>query len=115
MTYSHVYKLLTAPDGRAADDKGVTATALDEGDGYVHLSTAGQVAETARLHYAGKPDTRLLAFRVADLPPLTWEESRGGQLFPHLYAPLDMTLVHKEWVLALAENGAPQVPEGLAE
>lgn len=115
MTYSHVYKLLTTEDGRIADAKGVTATALDEGDGYVHLSTAGQVAETARLHYAGKVDTRLLAFRVADLPDLTWEESRGGQLFPHLYAPLEMKLVHKEWVLALAEDGTPQMPEGLAE
>ncbi len=58
----HVYKLLTGADWKAASAMGVTCTELDERDGYVHLSTRVQVAETARLHFAGAEGVRLLRF-----------------------------------------------------
>lgn len=115
MTFTYVYKLLTAVDAAQAEKSGVTATALDEGDGYVHLSTSTQVAETARLHYAGKAGTRLLAFPIAALPPLKWEESRGGKLFPHLYGALAIEKATSAWTLPLDDDGIPQVPGDLAK
>jgi len=90
---------------------GVTCTALDERDGYVHLSTRAQVAETARLHFAGAEGVRLLRYAVADLPPLKWEPSRGGQMFPHLYARLEISLADAVWRLLPDASGALVLPE----
>lgn len=107
----YVYKLLTGADWEAASALGVTCTALDERDGYVHLSTRAQVAETARLHFAGAEGVRLLRYAVADLPPLKWEPSRGGQIFPHLYARLEISLADTVWRLLPDATGALVLPE----
>lgn len=109
---THVYKLLTGDDWRSAMEMGVTSAAVDLKDGYVHLSTRAQAAETARLHFAGADGVRLLRFAVADLPPLTWEPSRGGQLFPHLYGPLEVSLAEAVWHLLPGPDGALRFPEG---
>ena len=62
---------------------------VDVADGYIHFSTAEQVAETASRHFAGQADLMLLAVDSARLgQSLRWEPSRGGDLFPHLYGPL---------------------------
>ncbi len=108
---THVYKLLTGGDWKAASANGVTSAGIDETDGYVHLSTRSQVVETARLHFAGAEGVRLLRFAVADLPPLTWEESRGGQMFPHLYAPLEVSRADAVWQLLPGPDGALLFPE----
>ncbi|MEO1476269.1 MAG: DUF952 domain-containing protein [Pseudomonadota bacterium] len=106
-----VYKILSAEDWARAEAEGVSRTALDEGDGYVHLSTREQVGETLALHYAGAIDVRLLEFSLSKLGDVRWEPSRGGQLFPHLYGALNIS--DAEWVakLDLGEDGVPQLPE----
>ena len=60
-------------------------------DGYIHLSTADQVAETLMRHFRDKPMLFLgfcASSRLGDA--LRMETSRGGALFPHLYRPLLM-------------------------
>lgn len=111
MSNTHVYKLLTLTDWANAQVDGVTATTLDTADGYVHLSTRDTVAETARLHYAGQENVRLLEFGVADLSALKWEPSRGAILFPHLYDALDIRLATRSWTLMQDANGVPALPE----
>ena len=62
---------------------------VDLADGFIHFSTAAQAAETAARHFAGVEGLILAAFEADSLgPALIWEPSRGGALFPHLYAPL---------------------------
>ena len=62
----------------------------DRRDGFLHFSTAEQIAESARRHRAGQAGLVLLAVESARLGDrLRWEPSRGLQLFPHLYGPLD--------------------------
>lgn len=62
---------------------------IDLSDGYIHLSTRDQVAETAAKHFAGERDLKLLGIESDDLgEALKWEPSRGGALFPHLYRAL---------------------------
>ena len=81
-----------------------SGAAIDLKDGYIHFSTAEQVKETARLHFHGQKNLVLLAVsqeRLGDT--LKWEVSRGGQLFPHLYATLDMNDVL--WAKAIPWNG----------
>jgi uncharacterized protein (DUF952 family) len=87
---------------------------IDAKDGYVHLSTAPQLAETLRLHFAGQSALVLLAVRGADLgDKLVWEPSRGGQLFPHYYGALPLSAVAWEAVIDVAADGSCVLPEAV--
>lgn len=92
----HIYKILSAAQWREARSHGLFEGAgIDLADGYIHLSTAAQVRETVARHFAGRDDLMLLSVDPACLPAdaVRWESSRGGELFPHLYAPLDLDCV----------------------
>ena len=86
-----IYKIFRAEEWAALDSTGETAGApVDLADGYIHFSTAEQAPETAARHFAGAEGLVLAAVPTAALAPaLRWEPSRGGQLFPHLYRPLE--------------------------
>ena len=96
-----IYKIATAPAWREAEKAGVfTGAAIDLSDGYIHFSTAEQVKETAARHFAGQADLVLVAIDADKLgKALKYEASRGGALFPHLYAPLDPAAAR--WVKSL--------------
>lgn len=113
MQNTPVYKLLTEEEWRAAEAAGHTVNALDIADGYVHLSTRAQLPGTASRHFAGKGRIRLLKFDSAALPPLRWEPSRGGDLFPHLYVPLEIARAQAARWLELGPDGAPLLPEDI--
>lgn len=84
---------------------------VDLQDGYIHFSTAGQVAETAARHFAGQSDLVLAAIDAEALgDALKWEPSRGGQLFPHLYGELAMDAVKWSKPLALDADGRHRFP-----
>lgn len=107
-----VYKIVSRTAWEAAQAAGVfEGAAIDQRDGYIHLSTAAQAQETARLHFRGQPDLVVAAFEAAALGGgLRWEASRGGQLFPHLYGPLDPRLAAALHPAPLDEEGVPQLP-----
>ncbi len=89
-----------------------TGAPVDVKDGFIHFSTADQAAETAAKHFAGQSD--LVLITVPDAPlgdALKWEVSRGGALFPHLYAPLDPALAVWAKPLPLGPDGAHVFPE----
>ncbi|MEW2589354.1 DUF952 domain-containing protein [Micromonospora aurantiaca] len=90
-----IYKILSDDEwAQARVDGRFAGTAMDRQDGYVHLSAADQVVETARRFFAGVTGLTLLAVDEALLgDALRWEESRGGALFPHLYAALPVDAV----------------------
>ena len=103
-----VYKIVSAAAWRVAEAAGVFAGApVDLADGFIHFSTAAQVAETAAKHFAGQTDLLLVAIDGATLgDALKWELSRGGALFPHLYAPLDPRAAISVRPLPLGADGA---------
>lgn len=110
---SFIYKIAPQPLWRKAEADGVfTGAPVDLADGYIHFSTAGQARETARKHFAGQDDLLLVAIDAEQLgEALKWEVSRGGAMFPHLYASLDLAAV--AWVkpLPLGEDGHHIFPE----
>ena len=109
-----VYKILNPADWQTASSLGFTQTTLDEGDGYVHLSTRAQVAETLSLHYANQVDVRLLEYVAEEMGgPIRWEESRGGQRFPHLYARLRIDAASRTWILTQDPDGIPKLPDDI--
>lgn len=69
-------------------------SALDRADGFIHLSTAGQVRETALKWFAGRTDLVLAQVDLVALgDTVKFEASRGGALFPHVYGPLPAAAV----------------------
>ena len=89
------YKVLTADQMAALEQEGLfTGAPVDKADGYIHLSTAAQLTETVDKHFAGQDDLHIAAVDLEVMgEAVKWEESRGGQLFPHLYADLPLSAV----------------------
>jgi uncharacterized protein (DUF952 family) len=110
-----IYRLMSREDWEAARAAGAfTGSADDRRDGFIHFSTATQVAATAARHYAGQRDLVLLYVRASDLgDALRWEPSRGGALFPHLYGALPASAVYRADPLPLGSDGLHVFPDAL--
>lgn len=108
------YKILTRDQWDAFRTDGVFSGApVDLADGYIHLSTKAQTAETVAKHFAGQDDLILAMVDLAALgDKLKWEVSRGGQLFPHLYGELPMSAVVTKAVLRMGSDGQHSFPAG---
>ena len=109
-----IFKIFRRTEWNAFRDAGVTAGApVDLADGFIHFSTAAQVAETAARHFATESDLVLVAVRPEPLgAALKWEPSSGGALFPHLYRPLRLHEVVWDKSLPLGATGHI-FPEGM--
>jgi len=110
-----IYKIFRAPEWAALREAGETPGApVDVADGFVHLSTAEQAPETAAKHFSGEDGLVLVAVEADRLgDALTWEPSRGGALFPHLYRTLRLADV--SWAHPLPfEAGGHRFPDGFA-
>ncbi len=110
---SLVYKIVPRALWLEAEQTGTFAGApVDLADGFIHLSAADQVVETARRHFAGQGDLLLVAVEAEALgETLRWEPSRGGALFPHLHAPLAVDAA--QWVKPLPLGRDGHAFEGL--
>ena len=132
MKVKTIYKLMKSAEWEAAWAEGVyRGSEQDQRDGFIHFSTATQIAKTARKHFSGVPDLVLLAIdtdmieklhapeyesvagKQSEDSPLRWEPSRGGELFPHLYALLPSAAVQSATPAPLADDGTPIIPHGL--
>jgi uncharacterized protein (DUF952 family) len=89
------YKIISATELEQMKSAGVFhGSAVDVADGYIHLSTKDQLAETLAKHFSGKTGLVILAVDLSRVTAeIRWEPSRGGQLFPHIYGPLSMDAV----------------------
>jgi uncharacterized protein (DUF952 family) len=84
----------------------------DRRDGFIHLSSQPQLRGTLEKHFKGQSDLVLIAFEASKLSPhLKWEQSRGGELFPHLYASITVSDALWQRPLAYDEDGVPQTEE----
>jgi uncharacterized protein (DUF952 family) len=103
-----VYKVCSAHEWVDAVAAGTyRGSNVDRRDGFIHLSTAAQLEETLRRHFAGQVDLVLVAVEPDALgAALRWEPSRGGDLFPHVYGELPVALAL--WVRAIE----PPAPAG---
>ena len=108
---SRIYKILARAEWTAAQAAGAfQGSAVDRADGFIHFSTAAQAQETARRHFAGQGDLVVLEIEADDLGAgLRWEPSRGGDLFPHLYGPLEVAHVRAVAEAPLGEGGVPLI------
>jgi uncharacterized protein (DUF952 family) len=107
-----IYKICeTAQWAQAEHDGEYRGSAVDFADGYIHFSTAAQVAGTAAKHFAGMSGLVLVAVDAEGLgAALKWETSRGGALFPHLYGTLPLTAVRWAKPLRRDDDGRHVLP-----
>ncbi|MFK4871182.1 DUF952 domain-containing protein [Novosphingobium sp. ZW T3_23] len=95
MTDRVAYKILTGEQLETLLSNGIfTGAPIDHADGYIHMSTATQAQETLDKHFAGQTGLGIAAVDLTALgDAVKWEVSRGGALFPHIYADLPLSAV----------------------
>ncbi|HEX3937354.1 MAG TPA: DUF952 domain-containing protein [Xanthobacteraceae bacterium] len=108
-----IYKICERAAWRDAERAGAyDGSDTDRRDGFIHFSTAAQVAGTAAKHFAGQADLMLVAVDGDGLgAALKWEPSRGGELFPHLYGKLLLAAVAWAKLLPDEIGGQRILPE----
>ena len=76
-----IYKICSATIWQQAETAGFFAGAgIDLADGYIHFSSASQVAETARLHFASQPDLVLVEVDSTAVE-IVWEHHAVASCF----------------------------------
>jgi len=111
-----VFKIATRASWETACKEGISPGSHDDRrDGFIHLSALDQLAGTLAKHFKDQVDLMLIEFDANALgSDLRWEPSRGGELYPHLYAPLPTAAASAVRSLQLDSKGVPVVPEEMA-
>lgn len=106
------FKILTTPQWAQWQADGTFIGApVDLADGYIHLSAADQVSATADKYFAEVPGCVVVRVDLAALgDAVRWEPSRGGALFPHVYAPLPLSAALAHGPLERDASGAVVLP-----
>ena len=113
---SKIYKILTHTEWEAANKLGYVKTDLDNKDGFVHCSTAKQLALTLHLYFKKEMSVVLCEIDECDLNrseyffEKTLSNNRSEQEFPHIYGKLSIEQISKTWEL---EKEAFQIPEDI--
>jgi uncharacterized protein (DUF952 family) len=112
-----MFKVVARTAWEDACQRGAFAgSADDRRDGFIHLSEDHQLAGTLARHFRGAHDLVLIELDAAVLgSTLRWEPSRGGDLFPHLYAELPTALAVSVRALGLDADGVPIIPEDICQ
>jgi uncharacterized protein (DUF952 family) len=108
---SVIYHIATAPDWEQARRDGQYTTStrgrtLAE-QGFIHASTAGQVAPVANMIYKGLPELLVLVIDTDRVgPEIKWEPVPGwDDPFPHIYGPLNADAVVRTLPLEPGADG----------
>lgn len=112
MAEETIYHICRRAEWASAEAAGsYPGSSQDRADGFIHFSTASQVAASAAKHRAGQSGLVLLSVDAAALGDrLRWEASRGGALFPHLYGALPLAAVRSVEDLPLGPDGRHVFP-----
>ncbi|MDP3494871.1 MAG: DUF952 domain-containing protein [Hyphomonadaceae bacterium] len=110
-----IYKILTAEQLAIVEAGGPMQAPVDIADGYVHFSTSKQVQETLTKWFKGQTGCALVSVDSRDFgPDLKWEESRGGDYFPHVYTTVREYHISSIWPLDQFDaNGVPIAPDSV--
>ena len=114
MNFKHVYKICTYAEwSQAKKNSKFIGSKKDVLDGFIHLSNKDQLSGTFKKYYLNQKDLILLKINALNLRSLVYEQSSDGNIFPHLYEPLDLSNVIEEYKINLNENGTHNIPEDL--
>ena len=108
-----VYKILTHDEWKVSKEKGFILTDLDTKDGFIHLSTAKQLAGTLFYYFEDYETLILVQFNSNELgKELVFEDpipkgNRNGK-FPHFYSKLDIEKISNYWEIKRDSFNLPE-------
>ena len=112
MNLEFIFKIIDKEEWqRAKQDGKYNGSAKDKKDGYIHFSEEDQVPETLKKYYQNKENLILLKVNAFKLEHLLWEQASNGDMYPHLYSPLDIKNVEDQYELSLDNDGTHKLPE----
>ena len=112
MNLEFIFKIIDKDEWQKVKQTGTYGgSKKDIEDGYIHFSEEDQVEETLRRHYPKKDNLLLLKVNAFKLEHLLWEQASNGDMYPHLYSPLDIVNVEEEFELPLNDDGNHLLPE----
>ena len=111
MNFKFIYKICTKFELlEAKNKKKFIGSKKDLEDGYIHFSGEEQVKGTLKKFYSNQKDLILLKVDTLKLDHLVWEQASDGNMFPHLYSPLDISNIVDEIEIVLRDDGSHVLP-----
>ena len=112
MNFKFIYKICTKSElNNAKEKQKFEGSKKDLDDGFIHFSGEEQVKETLKKYYSNQKDLLLLKVDTLKLDHLIWEQASDGNMFPHLYSPLDLSNITKEFEISLDQDGNHKLPD----
>ena len=112
MNLELIFKIIDKEEWQKAKQAGTyNGSDKDKKDGYIHFSDQDQVPETLKKYYKNKENLVLLKVNAFKLKNLLWEQASNGDMYPHLYSPLDTKNIEDEFELPLNDDGTHKLPE----
>jgi uncharacterized protein (DUF952 family) len=105
-----IYHILGRAGWERARARGAHEPLSLETEGFIHCSTAEQVAGVAEAFDAGRPDLLLLHLDVMRIAPDIRYEGEP-EAFPHIYGPLDIAAVLHVQRYTAGEDGRFAAPD----
>ncbi len=115
-----IYNIASRRAWREALQRGEYRAENLEADGFIHCSTNTQVLPVAEQYYPGQRGLLVLMIDPARLASeLKWEPPSGGapppgvsagEMFPHIYGPINLDAVVKIFDLETDRDGKHTVP-----
>jgi uncharacterized protein (DUF952 family) len=85
-----------------------------QSEGFIHCSTAQQIVKVANTFYPDRSGLVLLCIETDRLQsPLRYDLVEGGEVFPHLYGPLNLDAVLQVLDFEPNPNGKFDLPAQL--
>ena len=112
MNLEFIFKIIEKEEWQKAKQVGTyNGSDNDKKDGYIHFSEEDQLPETLKKYYKNIENLVLLKVNAFKLEHLLWKQASNGDMYPHLYSPLDIKNVEDEFDLSLDNDGTHKLPE----
>ena len=112
MNLKYIFKIIDVKEWqKVKQSMTYLGSSKDIEDGYIHFSGEDQVKGTLKKFYSNQKGLVLLKVETLKLEHLLWEQASDGNMFPHLYSPLDMTNVVDEIEITLRDDNSHVLPD----
>ena len=111
MDFEFIYKICTKAEWLKAKKEGkFLGSKKDIEDGFIHFSNKDQLKGTLSKYFLNRKDLVLLKVEALKLNNLIYEQASDGNMFPHLYAHLDISNVCNDYEINTNKEGNHILP-----
>ena len=112
MNLKYIFKIIDKDEWQKVKESGsYSGSSKDIKDGFIHFSAEEQVNGTLEKYYSKQKNLILLKVETLKLDHLIWEQASDGNMFPHLYSPLNLSNVTDKFEILLQDDGSHKLPD----